>query len=92
MESDRAAVAAMEAEARRALGPQIVEDAKRLVAAWNERQSYGGFVKGFLIEFSRYLITSIFARLAGVIDSGGDYDQNSADRCGLYGARSNRLR
>jgi hypothetical protein len=39
MESERAAVAAKEAEARRALGPQIVEDAKRLVADWNERQS-----------------------------------------------------
>jgi hypothetical protein len=39
MESERAAFAAQEAEARRARGPQIVEDAKRLVADWNERQS-----------------------------------------------------
>jgi hypothetical protein len=39
MDSGRAAVAAKEAKARRALGPQIVEDAKRLVADWNERQS-----------------------------------------------------
>jgi hypothetical protein len=39
MESERPAFAAKEAEARRALGPQIVEDAKRLVADWNERQS-----------------------------------------------------
>src|SRR5271155_1904509 len=39
MESERAAVAAVEAEARRALGPQVLEDAERLVAAWNERQA-----------------------------------------------------
>jgi hypothetical protein len=39
MASERAAVAAQEAEARRALGTQIVDDAKRLVADWNERQS-----------------------------------------------------
>jgi hypothetical protein len=39
MDSERAAFAAKEAEPRRALGPQIVEDAKRLVADWNERQS-----------------------------------------------------
>ena len=38
MESERAAVAAKEAEARRALGPQILEDAERLVATWNARQ------------------------------------------------------
>jgi hypothetical protein len=38
MESERAAVAAKEAEARRALGRQILEDAKRLVSAWNARQ------------------------------------------------------
>jgi hypothetical protein len=37
MESERAAVAAKEAEARRALGRQILEDAKRLVSAWNAR-------------------------------------------------------
>jgi len=38
MESERAAAAAKEAEARRALGPQILEDAERLVATWNVRQ------------------------------------------------------
>jgi hypothetical protein len=37
MESERA-VAAKEAEARRALGRQILEDAERLVSAWNARQ------------------------------------------------------
>lgn len=34
MESERAAVAAKEAEARRLLDPQILADAERLVAAW----------------------------------------------------------
>jgi hypothetical protein len=38
MESERAAAAAKEAEARRALGRQIVEDADRLIATWNARQ------------------------------------------------------
>jgi hypothetical protein len=38
MESERAAVAAKEAEARRTLGRQILEDAERLVSAWNARQ------------------------------------------------------
>jgi hypothetical protein len=38
MNSERAAVAAKEAEARRALGRQILEDAERLVSAWNARQ------------------------------------------------------
>jgi hypothetical protein len=38
MESERAAVAAKEAEARRALGPQILADAKHLIATWNARQ------------------------------------------------------
>jgi hypothetical protein len=38
MESERAAVAAKEAEARRALGSQSLEDAERLIAAWNARQ------------------------------------------------------
>jgi len=37
MESERAAVAAKEAEVRRALGRQILEDAERLVSAWNAR-------------------------------------------------------
>jgi hypothetical protein len=39
MESERAAAAAKEAEARRALGPQILADAESLVSAWNERQA-----------------------------------------------------
>ena len=38
MESERAAVAAREAEARRALGPQILADAEHLIATWNARQ------------------------------------------------------
>jgi hypothetical protein len=38
MESARAAVAAKEAEARRALGPRILADAEQLVAAWNAWQ------------------------------------------------------
>ena len=38
MESERAAAAAKEAKARRALGRQIVEDAERLIATWNARQ------------------------------------------------------
>jgi hypothetical protein len=38
MESERAAVAAKEAEARRALGRQILEDAERLISTWNARQ------------------------------------------------------
>jgi hypothetical protein len=39
MESRREAAAEKEAAARRALDPQILEDAERLVAAWNERQA-----------------------------------------------------
>jgi hypothetical protein len=38
MESERTAAAAKEAEARRALGPQILEDAVHLIATWNARQ------------------------------------------------------
>jgi hypothetical protein len=38
MESERAAAAAKEAAARRALGRQVLEDAERLVATWNARQ------------------------------------------------------
>jgi hypothetical protein len=38
MEGERAAVLAKEAAARRALGPQILADAERLVATWNVRQ------------------------------------------------------
>jgi hypothetical protein len=38
MESERAAAAAKDADARRALGPQILADAVRLVVAWNARQ------------------------------------------------------
>ena len=39
MESQRAAVAAKEAAARRALGPQIIEDLVKLVEAWNARRT-----------------------------------------------------
>jgi hypothetical protein len=39
MEGKRKAAAEKEAAARRALDPQILEDAERLVAAWNERQA-----------------------------------------------------
>jgi hypothetical protein len=38
MESERAAKATQEAEARRALGPQILADAEHLIATWNARQ------------------------------------------------------
>jgi hypothetical protein len=38
MDSERAAAAEKEAAARRALGPQILEDAERLVETWNARQ------------------------------------------------------
>jgi hypothetical protein len=39
MESQRAVAAAKEAAARRALGPQIIEDSVKLVEAWNVRQA-----------------------------------------------------
>jgi hypothetical protein len=39
MESERAAAAAKEAEARRALSGQMIEDAERRVEAWNARQA-----------------------------------------------------
>jgi len=39
MESKRAAAAAKEAAARRALGPQIIEDSVKLVETWNARQA-----------------------------------------------------
>jgi len=39
MESERAATAAKEAAARRALGPQIIEDSVKLVETWNARQA-----------------------------------------------------
>ena len=38
MESERAAAATKEAEARWALGPQILADVERLIATWNARQ------------------------------------------------------
>jgi hypothetical protein len=38
MEDERRAVAEKEAAARRATEKQILEDAERLIAAWNERQ------------------------------------------------------
>lgn len=39
MESERAAAAEKETAARRALGPQIIEDSAKLVEAWNARQA-----------------------------------------------------
>jgi hypothetical protein len=39
MESERAAAAAKEAAARRALGPQIIEDSVKLVEIWNARRA-----------------------------------------------------
>ena len=39
MDSERAAAAAKEAAARRALGPQIIEDLAKVVEAWNARQA-----------------------------------------------------
>jgi hypothetical protein len=39
MEGERRAAAEKEAAGRRATEPQILEDADRLVAAWNERQA-----------------------------------------------------
>jgi hypothetical protein len=39
MESQRAAVAAKEAAACRALGPQIIEDSVKLVEIWNARRA-----------------------------------------------------
>ena len=38
MEDERRRVAEKQAAERRATDPQIIEDAERLVAAWNERQ------------------------------------------------------
>ena len=37
MESDRAAAAAKEAAARRALGSQIIEDSVKLIEVWTAR-------------------------------------------------------
>ena len=48
IESERKARAAQEAEARRQLGQQIIEDAKRLVTDWNERQARHGAWTGGL--------------------------------------------
>jgi hypothetical protein len=39
MEDQRRQVAEKEAAARRAPDAQVLEDAERLIAAWNERQS-----------------------------------------------------
>ena len=39
MEADQKAVADAEAAARRATGKQVLEDAARLLDAWNERQA-----------------------------------------------------
>jgi hypothetical protein len=39
MQDQRRQVAEKEAAARRATDPQVLEDAERLIAAWNERQA-----------------------------------------------------
>ena len=39
MEADRKAKADAEAAAKRATDTQVLEDAERLIAAWNERQA-----------------------------------------------------
>jgi hypothetical protein len=39
MEDQRRTVAEQEAAARRATEAQVLEDAERLIAAWNERQA-----------------------------------------------------
>ena len=39
MEDQRRDVAEKEAANRRATDPQVLEDAERLIAAWNERQA-----------------------------------------------------
>jgi len=39
MEDQRRQVAEKEAAARRSTGAQVLEDAKRLITAWNERQA-----------------------------------------------------
>jgi hypothetical protein len=39
IEADRQATAAAEVAARRATDAQVLEDAERLIAAWNERQT-----------------------------------------------------
>src|SRR5580693_9324075 len=39
MESERTAAASKQAAARRALGPQIIEDSAKLVETWNARQA-----------------------------------------------------
>jgi hypothetical protein len=39
MEDERRRVAEKEAAARRATDAQVLEDAKRLIGAWNERQA-----------------------------------------------------
>jgi hypothetical protein len=57
MDSERTAAAAKEAEARRALGPQILADAVRLVAAWNARQE-----KRMPMLFSPNIGAAIIAR------------------------------
>jgi hypothetical protein len=39
MEDQRREAAEKEAASRRATDPQVLEDAERLIAAWNERQA-----------------------------------------------------
>jgi hypothetical protein len=57
MEDERRRVAEKQAAERRATDPQIIEDAERLVAAWNERQE-----KRMPILFSPTIGAAITAR------------------------------
>jgi hypothetical protein len=57
MEDERRRVAEKEAANRRATDPQILEDAERLIAAWNERQA-----KRMPILFSPTIGAAIAAR------------------------------
>jgi hypothetical protein len=55
MESERKAKAAAEAAAKSA-DPQVLEDAERLIAAWNERQAKRGAPFAELVRLSKISI------------------------------------
>ena len=57
LEDDRRRAAEKEAATRRAADPQILEDAERLIAAWNERQA-----KRMPMRFSPTIGAAITAR------------------------------
>jgi hypothetical protein len=59
MEDERRRAAEKEAAARRALNPQVIEDAERLIADWNERQA-----KRVPMLFSPTIGAAIAARLS----------------------------